>query len=139
MAGLPLGCGGDDESPFTATGVTKPRYIADGDQICRDAERRLREAARELARTARGDPTGNAVERAAEETVIPIIRDRIEDLRELEPPPGDGEEVDEIYDAAEDALARIEARPALAERGDEVFREASRLASAYGFQDCAAT
>ncbi len=118
--------------------MTKPRYIADGDQICRDAEKELRGAAREIGQRARGsDPSLDEVERAAEETVIPVIRQRIEDLRGLRPPPGDEEEVDEIYDAADEALARIEANPALAERGDEVFRDASRLASAYGFQDCA--
>jgi hypothetical protein len=77
------------------------------------------------------------VARAAEESVIPIVRDRIADLRALEPPPGDEEEVDRIYDAADEALARIEEDPQLAERADEVFREASRLASEYGFQDCA--
>jgi hypothetical protein len=120
------------------SGVTKPRYVAEGDQICRDAERSLREAARELAREAEGpDPSGDEIARTAEERVIPIVRERIEDLRALEPPPGDEEEVDEIYDAAEAALARIEEDPELAESADEVFKEASRLASAYGFQDCA--
>jgi hypothetical protein len=132
----PAACG-DDESPFTATGVTKPQYVSDGDQICREAERSLDAVSRELARDARGgDPASDDVARAAEEEVIPIVRDRIADLRALEPPPGDEEEVDRIYDAAEDALAEIEERPERAEQADEVFREASRLASEYGFQDC---
>jgi hypothetical protein len=134
----PAACGEEDESPFTETGVTKPRYVSDGDQICRDAERRLRVVGREVAQDARGgDPAADDVARAAEESVVPIVRDRIADLRALEPPPGDEEEVDRIYDAADEALARIEEDPQLAERADEVFREASRLASEYGFQDCA--
>ncbi len=131
-------CGEDDDSPFTVTGVTKPRYIADGDQICRDAEKELRAAAREIGSSARGsDASLDEVERTARETVIPVVRERIADLRQLEPPPGDEQEVEEIYQAADEALARIEADPALADRADQVFRDASRLASAYGFQDCA--
>lgn len=129
---------GEDESPFTVTGVTKPRYVAQGDEICRDAERKLRATARDVAREVRGqEPGGEAITRVTEESVIPVVEERIADLRALTPPPGDEQEVDRIYDAADEALHRIEADPELAERADKVFAEAARLASAYGFQDCA--
>lgn len=139
IAGLAPACGGgDDESPFTQTGVTKPRYIADADAICREAERRLRSASRGLAgRLERGEASARAVEQVARETVIPVVERRIEDLRALEPPPGDEREIDRIYEAAERALERIRRDPRLAERADRVFARASELAAAYGFQDCA--
>ena len=55
------------------------------------------------------------------------------------PPPGDEPEVDAIYDAAQDALDRLEANPSLARSADQVFGRASRLAADYGFEDCAGT
>ena len=128
------GCG-EDQGPFTVTGVTKPQYLADGDQICAEAERELRDASACIGRA----PTDAEVERVARDAVIPVVEQRIERLRALEPPPGDEAEVDAIYDAAQEALDRLKANPSLARSADQVFGRASRLAADYGFEDCAGT
>lgn len=135
LAATGLAACGEDQGPFTVTGVTKPQYIADGDEICAEAERELRAASARVGRA----PTDAVVERVAREAVIPVVERRIERLRSLEPPPGDEAEVDAIYDAAQDALDRLEANPALARSADQVFGKASRLAADYGFEDCAGT
>ena len=131
-AAVLAGCG-EDQGPFTVTGVTKPQYIAEGDQICAEAEHDLRDASARIGRA----PTDAEVERVARVAVVPVIERRIDRLRALEPPPGDEAEVDAIYDAAQDALDRLEANPALARSADQVFGRASRLAADYGFEDCA--
>jgi hypothetical protein len=123
---------GEDMGPFTVTGVTKPQYVAEGDAICADAQRELDRAAARIGSA----PSAAEVEPVVEKTVVPVVRERIERLRALEPPPGDEAEVAAIYDAAEASLRRIEARPALAERADQVFARTSRLAREYGFRNC---
>ena len=132
-AGFALAACGEDTGPFTVTGVTKPQYIAEGDAICAEAERDLRRAGAKLGRA----PSAAELDRVVDRTVVPVVRQRIARLRALEPPPGDEAEVAAIYDAAEEGLARIEARPALAERPDQVFSRTSRLAREYGFEECA--
>jgi hypothetical protein len=132
VATLLAACG-EDQGPFTATGVTKPQYLARGDVICSKGERELDRAAARIGRA----PSGAELERVVRRTVVPVIRGRIERLRALEPPAGDEAEVAEIYATAEAALRRIEAKPRLAERADQVFGRTSRLAREYGFRDCA--
>ena len=127
------GCGEDEEaSPLAQPAVSKPRYIAAGDQICAEGDRELRREGKDLARAGTAELTA-----AVEDEIIPLLETRIADLRALEPPPGDEEEVAEIYDAAERSLDRIRQDPELVERAEEVFEPASRLASRYGFSDCA--
>jgi hypothetical protein len=132
-AGAALAACGEDTGPFTVTGVTKPQYVARGDEICAEGERELRQAGVKVSRA----PSAAELERVVQRTVLPVVDERIERLRAMEPPPGDEAEVAAIYDAAEQSLERIEARPALAERPDQVFSRTSRLAREYGFEDCA--
>ncbi len=133
LAAAALAACGEDTGPFTATDVTKPQYILRGDEICAEGERELRKAATRIGRA----PGDSEVERVVRDTVIPVIAERIDRLRALEPPAGDEQEVDRIFDAAEQALERVEADPALAEQADQVFGGTSRLANAYGFDSCA--
>ena len=119
--------------PFTVTGVTKPQYIAEGDAICAEGERELDRAAVQIAR-ARSDAE---LARVVEQTVVPVVQERIDRLRALEPPPGDEAEVAAIYDAGEATIERVEARPELAENPEQVLGQTSRLARQYGFRDCA--
>ena len=133
LGGAALAGCGEDQGPFTVTGVTKPQYLAEGDEICAQAERDLRDAAARVGRAA----SDGEVERLAREAVIPVVERRIARLRALEPPPGDEEEVDAILDAADEALDRLRADPLLAERADQLFGQAGRLAADYGFEDCA--
>jgi hypothetical protein len=141
LVAFPIGCGPEDDEgvAISVDGVAKPHYIADGDEICAEGNRELSAARKELAQRLRhsSEPAGAVLERAAEEDIVPIVENRIEELRALEPPPGDERRVARIYDAAERALDRIESQPRLAERADRVFARASRLASEYGFRECA--
>lgn len=134
-------CANDDDEgvAISADGVAKPHYIAEGDEICADGNQALTAARRRLARELRAgsEPPGAVLERAASKDIIPIVQARIDKLRALEAPAGDSARVDEIYDAAQRALDRIEAKPRLAERADVVFARASRLAGEYGFRECA--
>ena len=127
------GCGDDAQpSPLAQSGVSKPSYIAAGDEICAKGDRELTREGRRIAR-------GGAAElrRSVEETIVPVLEMRVADLRALEPPAGDEEQVAEIYDAAERSLERIRQDPEQVERAEEVFEPASRLAASYGFSDCA--
>lgn len=127
------GCGDDEgSSPLAQPTLSKPGYIAAGDEICAEGDRELKREGRKLARA------GSAELRAGvEDEIIPLLEARIADLRALEPPAGDEEEVAKIYDAAERSLERVRQEPELVERAEEVFAPASRLAARYGFSDCA--
>ena len=126
------GCGDEQSSPLAQSGVSKPSYIAAGDVICAEGDRELTREGRKIARGG-----GAELGRSVEETIVPLLEMRIADLRALEPPAGDEQQVVEIYDAAERSLERIRQDPDLVERAEEVFAPASRLAARYGFSDCA--
>lgn len=138
MAAALAGCGEEGSRAPAPAQVTKPQYIAAGDEICAEGDRELaREGKRTLRQLGSEDPAGGEVERFAEETVIPVTEMRIADLRALEPPAGDEQQVAEIFDAAERSLDEIRDDPSLIEKAEQVFEPASRLAAAYGFMDCA--
>jgi len=129
------GCG-DDDAAVTA-GVTRPQYVAQADRICAEGDRRLAKEARVALRRSGSRPPDAELERFADERAIPILTERLADLRALEQPASDEAELAEAYAAAERSLDRLRRDPALLERAEAVFRPASRRAAAYGFTECA--
>ena len=134
LSAAALGCGGDDEEP-----LSKAEFIKQGDAICKKSGDKVDAAAeKQFADLGRGEtPSPSEIEAFAEETLVPEVSGQLEDLRELPAPEGDEDRVNEIFDAAEEALGKVEDDPAvLLEQGGDPFESANELASDYGFKEC---
>lgn len=122
---LLLGCGDDDDE------VTQEEFIASANEICRDGNAEIEEAA-ESAENTGGE--------FFIETVIPNIRQQIEDTRALGFPDGDEEELESILDDSLDILDQIESDgpesvPTSADDPNPFANVNGRLAD-YGLDDC---
>jgi hypothetical protein len=139
---IAAGCGDDgDESSDTgtdtvATALTKEEFLAQGNAICKQGAVEIEGAAEQLFGS--GQPTPEQLETFANDTLIPGIRDQIDQIRALAPPEGDEEKVNSMLDKAEDAVAELEANPQSAFReGNDPFAEVNRELAAYGLTTCA--
>jgi hypothetical protein len=138
VVGLALvaGCGDGGEKP-----LSKAEYLERAKTICREGNQELAEASKEAFKDVKeGEkPTAGQLERYARDVVVPMVRKQVEELRDLPEPKGAADQVDEIYDAFEEALDRIDKKPSLLTDNPnvfEVFKEADELSKKYGFPVC---
>ena len=140
LAGTLAACGGDDDDGGDETGgggsPSKEEYITQGDEICARGTAEIAKQAIEKYGSAQ--PSVDQVKSFARDVVAPTLQRQVDELRALDPPKGDGDTVDEIYDAADEGIAQLEKDPdLLAEPGaGGAFDEANELAQDYGFQQC---
>jgi hypothetical protein len=122
------GCGGDGDS-----GPTKAEFIEQADKICQEGDDKIAAAAEDFADPA--NPTEAEVMTAVEDVVVPSLRGQVEELRELDPPEADSEEIEAMLDALEKATEAAEADPeAVLDEG--TFADANERAQEYGFESC---
>ena len=119
----------------------RDEFIAAADRVCRVADERIADLER---------PQGADRVRAYVEQAEEISADLVEDLKELEPPEGDVEEVDTLIGELERAagllepLVRasvdrdVEAIEELQEEVRQVTDDVNELAESYGFEVCGA-
>lgn len=133
-------CGGDDDDGGGEQPLSKAEYIKQGDAICAAGDREIEQGAEEaFGDLERGQqPSARAIGEFGQETVLPSLQKQIDQLRELPAPEGDQDEVNAIYDAADEGIRELrEGKPEdFVEKGDAAFEEANRLAGEYGFQNC---
>jgi hypothetical protein len=136
------GCGDDkvrgagDDSETTST---RAEYIEQADAICEQGNADLEAATSEFF-AGKPHPTARQERTFATRVFVPKLQAQLAELRELQIPEGDEEDVTAIYDAVSAALDEISADPS--SFGGEPpagFRDASRLAVEYGFQVCGST
>lgn len=133
-AGVAAGCGGGEEEP-----LSKGQYIKQGDAACKESTDRIAEAADEDFADLGPDemPTEKQLTQFVEETLKPEIEGQLSDLRDLQPPDADGDELDGIYEGVDEALAKVEDDPGLLlQRGKDPFEEANEAITDYGFKQC---
>ena len=128
-------CGGDDDE-----GPSKTEYIEKADALCRSSDAKTNAIFQE----AFADPQNPEPEeaQAAIQEALPDVKNTLEELKALEKPKDDEEEIDKIWAAADEGVKTLEeasADPAdsLASLLAEPFAESERLAGAYGMKDCA--
>ena len=133
-------CGDDDEGP------SKSEYVAQADAVCAAADVKLDA----IFRSELGGKPNPKQAQAGLRAMLPEERKLLSELRALETPEGDRDEIDRIWAARQRAVDGLEAAarsPASAiayvadeeDEGERGFAEASRLASEYGLVDCEAT
>lgn len=130
------GCGGGDDGGEEA--LTKVEFIEQGDAICEKAEKQSANEAEEFAKDNGFDlekASGEELEEAVAAVLVPALSRQAEEIDALGAPEGDKEKVDAIVVALEDGTADVEDDPSLVFEG-EPLKEASRLATDYGFKVC---
>jgi hypothetical protein len=123
------GCG-DDTDP-------KEEYIADGDEICARGTFKIGRTAQDRYGNPAPPPEQTAT--FAREIIVPTLQQKVVDkLRELDPPEGDEQQVEAIYEELERGIGRLEENPDLINEPNTggAFNEANRLAVDYGFKQC---
>lgn len=152
VAVLIAGCGGGSDndssnaaaagdtstSATTASGESAPtpekaELIKQADAGC---EKGRREAEAQIGRKLKGNPNEAAKEKIITSISLPAIEAQADELRALDAPSGDEEQIEAIAQGIEDAVAAAEKNTrVLSEKGNP-FVEVGKLASAYGFQAC---
>lgn len=132
LALIVAACGDDDSS---GPPLTKEELITQGDEICLAGDREVEAAARERFGDLEAEPAREEQEAFISEVVAPELRDQLEQLRDLVPPEGDEDEIEEILAGLEDLADQAESDPGALIDAESRPR-ASQLAIEYGFQSC---
>lgn len=134
------GCGEDDTE---STEISKTAFVRQADQICEKTSAKVNsEGPAALQRIAdEGQKSSQETEEAlVSEWLVPLIRAEIDELRALGAPSGEEDRIDAILEALEDVIGKAAADPGryLYEQGNfkYPYREAEKLATAYGIEAC---
>lgn len=135
MAGGLVACGDDDEGP------SKAEYIEEADAICArsDAETdKIFEEAFEDPEDPQPDEAQEALRKG-----LPVVNDALEDIKDIEKPKDDEEELDKWITATEAGITTLEEASKTPETSltalvGEPFAESEKLADAYGMKTCGA-
>jgi hypothetical protein len=136
------GCGGGDDGG--GGGPSKAEFIEEADAICAAAAEQAEPVIAESLPNPENPSPDQILD--AVQAVIPIQRDTVARVAELERPEGDEDEIQEFVDKAEAGLDEAEkiqdpqAAVAVLQAADtpqDPFYEANQAAEQYGFRDCA--
>jgi hypothetical protein len=126
---LLIACGGDDDE------LTKAQFIQQADAICKKGNQRI-DAAAEQVFSGNREPTKAELEQFASETLIPDIQRQVDDVRALDEPSDDEDQVNAFLDSAQAELDKGKEDP-LYMASDESFQRTNELGQRYGFEVCA--
>jgi hypothetical protein len=133
-------CGGDDGGG----GPSKAEFIEEADAICAEGSER----AEQIAREGFSDPQNPTPEEvlAIVEQLIPLQRETTADVRALDKPEGEEDEINTLLDQADAATDRAEQEidtpqeaVAVVQASDtpqDPFHEVNQAFAAYGFEAC---
>lgn len=131
------GCGGDEDakpaSNDSAT-IVKADFIQAANAICEERGREVKEQSRRILASSSDKPRAVAAKELVEKAVAPAFERESDELRALEPPPGDEEEIQELVDAIDEMVARTQKD--LAADRDYPYRKTENIAAAYGLPAC---
>ncbi len=124
------GCGDDGDDTETSSGdpLSKEEFIAQADEICESGDADIEQQALDLG-------VGVDPDELVTTVIVPGTRQQVEQIRELAPPEGDEEEINEFLDTFDRGLDELENDPATLTKA-KTIAEARTLAANYGFQSC---
>jgi hypothetical protein len=139
---IAAGCGSSDNTESTATtALTKAEFLKKGNAICAQGNKEINEGFEAFFEGSNlkknEEPSKAQKEEAAETILIPAIRKDVDSIRALGAPEGEEEQVEEILDAAEEALEKLETEPAAAiDESNHAFVKVNKLSREYGLTVC---
>jgi hypothetical protein len=132
LAVAAAGCGDDDER------LSSEEFLEQGNAICASVNDELDAAFEEL-----GDdqPSTDEFVSLVEDTLVPIVRTEIDDLRELNPPEELEDEASQLFDDADAVIDEIEQMiqddpEAFVESDEDLFAEVNERATELGLVEC---
>jgi vacuolar-type H+-ATPase subunit H len=131
LALIAAGCGGDDDD---SPELTKDEFITQADEICTQGEAELTAAAEEQFGDATEPPSKQEREEFVSTAVADSLQAQLDDIRELNPPADEADQVNEILDKLQQLIDRAREDPAAVLAGEET--EASQLATDFGLTSC---
>lgn len=132
LALIAAGCGGSDDADEA---LTKEEFITQADEICAAGDEEITATANEEFGELKEEPPVSEQEAFLADVVAPNYEDQLAQIRELNPPEEDAEQVDELLGALEDLIAQLRDEPTAVLEATEP-PEASTLAQDYGLQNC---
>jgi hypothetical protein len=141
LALIAAGCGSSKKTTTTTTAakpaISKAQFLAQGNAICADGNRKLAVQQRALEKLVGNKPPTDAqVAAYVKTTFIPAIQAQIDRLRALGTPAGEESAVTHILDAAQSDLNSVKGN-ALLLVNDHPFASFARGAHPYGLKQCA--
>jgi hypothetical protein len=131
------GCGGGDSS----SSLTKAEYVKKVNDIClKESEKRFAKLLAKgdrLEEEARGKEVSAQAKEKAILSLMPSYEKMVDNLRALEAPEGDEEQLEAIWDAMDEGAQNVRESPGTAFVSDVNFRAANKLAKGYGLKECA--
>jgi hypothetical protein len=128
------GCGSSSKSSSTPA-ITKAAFVAKGNAICKDGNRKLNAA--EGQAFGKTKPSKAEATSFAKTSFVPIVQGQIDAIRALGAPSGDEATVRKILDTAQKGLDTVKSNPALLAGGPDSFSDFRKLAHPYGLTACA--
>jgi hypothetical protein len=125
-----IGCGGGDDN------LTKAQFIKQADAICTKGNKQIDAAAGKIF-TTKQQPSKAQLTQFASEALIPDIQGQVDDVRALNEPSDDEDQVNAFLDSAQAELDKGKKDP-LYMTSDKSFSETNKLGKQYGFKVCAA-
>jgi hypothetical protein len=132
------GCGGDDDDGVIASDydavIVKADFIQAATEACEARSAQIRAKGQRVYKAASERPVAAVTKDLVEEAVAPGFEGQIEDLRALEPPPGEEEDVEKVIAEIEGMLERMKAGKTAGRRAP--YRKSENYAAAYGLPAC---
>jgi hypothetical protein len=140
-----LGCGEDagthgsageaTESAAGAPPLTKEEFLAQGNQLCREAHQRIDPAYKQVFGGATY-PSPGELEQFMTESMVPNLRQAVEDIQALNAPATLQPEVDRLISEFEHTFDELEEQGPPSSTEPDPFGEAYRLANEIGLDGC---
>lgn len=133
------GCGGSSDSSSSTGSISKEKFVAKADAICKKGTERTQAA---IFAALKHPQNLTKVSKAEQEKIVatamvPSVSREVKELRALPIPEGDEEKVDAMITALEEGVETAEHDPeAVTKSSDAVFGISSRIAGEYGLQAC---
>jgi hypothetical protein len=150
------GCGGSsqgssgDQVSVEASSLSKAEFIEESDKICKELQRQYRQefeakaqdVSEELSKAPQGAQEKLATEAQAtlvDDILAPSYERLVDQIGSLGAPSGDEEQVTAILRSIQLTIDELRAEPTKIADNLTPFEKASRLATAYGLDGCAAS
>jgi hypothetical protein len=121
--------------------ISKEEYLKRAQEVCKKGNADLQKASDTAFPNLKpGEkPSDEQIATFVRKTVVPEIRKQVKALRDIPPPKGAADKVDQIYDALDQGLDKMNDDPQLLLSGQNVFSRADELGKKYGISVCAAS
>jgi putative heme degradation protein len=126
---LAAGCGGGDDN------LTKAEFTNQADAICKKGNQEIDKAAKQVF-TSKQAPSKAQFEKLVNDTLIPNTQSQIDQIRDLNPPSADEDQVNALLEEAQSALDEVKQDPTVLQSNKDPFKKANQLANDYGLKAC---